>query len=146
MWYAITQRLLARFLSPCWPCLLGRRTRTYFGWSCSQVRGSGRMCFGLVKVDWSSLMQMPGRPSNCVWYRRRWISRGRRAGSNPLWRGWVYRLMYEAPLFRGMPTRLKAFLKPPGICGFWICPWIHLKIALCHTCLVSGMYTKLYTF
>ena len=31
------------------------------------------------------------------------------SGSNPLWRGYVNCLVFETPLFRGMPTGLKAF-------------------------------------
>ena len=28
-----------------------------------------------------------------------------------------------APLFKGMPTGLKEFLEPPGVCGSRFCDW-----------------------
>ena len=52
-------------------------------------------------------------------------------GSNPLQRGWIYRL------FSGIPTGLKAFLEPPGVCGFR--PGV---LALCRTRLFCGTYDK----
>ena len=63
-------------------------------------------------------------------------------GSNPLWRGWVYRLAPEAPLFRGMPTRPEAFLEPPGASGLRSCAQTHIKKALCHTCPIDGTVNK----
>ena len=48
-------------------------------------------------------------------------------GSNPPWRGNVYRL---APLLTGIPTRPEAFLEPQSVSGLQPCPRIHLKRGL----------------
>ena len=48
-WYDIALRLLARFLSPYWPCLLGRCVGTHFRWPSSLVHRLGRVCLGLLE-------------------------------------------------------------------------------------------------
>ena len=48
-------------------------------------------------------------------------------GSKPPGRSYIYRLVLEASLFRGMPSGPDAFLYPPDV--FWLrdCAWNHLK-------------------
>ena len=54
-------------------------------------------------------------------------SGGHPPGSYPSWRGWVYRLAPEEPLFRGMPTGPEAFLEPLCVSGQRLCARTHLK-------------------
>ena len=64
---------------------------------------------------------------------------GRPPGFNSLWRGWVYRPMPEAPLFkRGMPTGPDAFLELPVVLSFGSATGPALKIALCHILTLVG--------
>ena len=49
-----------------------------------------------------------------------WASGSRPQVSNPLQRGLVYRLAFEASLFSTI-LRFMAFLKPPHVCGLWPC-------------------------
>ena len=53
--------------------------------------------------------------------------------------GYVNRLVPEALLFRGMTTRLKAFLEPPG---YGPAPDTHNKKALCQTFAYVGRSTN----
>ena len=46
----------------------------------------------------------------------------------------------RCPFFRGMPTRLKAFLEPPGVSRLRPCARTHLKKALCQIRPVGGTY------
>ena len=119
----------ARFLSLCWPSLLGRgRERT----SASRLLGYADPV-GCILVWWQSVETAwrgcRGRLAftSLGWHRHPWDLESRPLYSNPLRRGWAYRLV---PLFREMQTRLKAFFEPPGVCGFRLCARTNLKKSL----------------
>ena len=61
--------------------------------------------------------------------------------SNPPWRGKVYSLPSEAPPFRGMPTRSKAFWSRWRLLAMAM-RTDPPKKAFCHSRLVGGMYDK----
>ena len=78
---------------------------------------------GGVSLGRSYLMWMPEKPSIHVTQPTLLEPQG----SNPPWRGWVYRLAPEVPLFRGMPTGTEAFLEPPVVSGPRSFSRTHLK-------------------
>ena len=100
-----------------WPCatlirLLGCSSNTdcpaisHFDQLYLGEHGSGRMCPG-CRSSWSmctltGILDSQGSVP---------------PGSNPHYRGWVYRLAPELHLFSGMPTGHEAFWKPPGTSG-----------------------------
>ena len=63
-------------------------------------------------------------------------------GSNHPWKGKVYCLAPEAPLFWRMPTGSEAFLEPPSVSGLLLFAWTRLKNSLCHTRPVGGTNDK----
>ena len=63
-------------------------------------------------------------------------------GSNPPWRGLVYRQAPEAYLFRGIATGLEAFFGAVGCVLATALRPDPLKKALCHTRPISGKYDK----
>ena len=69
-------------------------------------------------------------------------SEGCPPGSNPFQKGWVYHLVSEAPLFRGMLMSPEVFLKPLGESGLRPCTQIHFKKALCYTHPAGATYDK----
>ena len=90
------------------------------------VHGSSWMCTGCGgSRSWCTL--------TCILEPQRAIL----PGSNPPWKGWIYYMAPEAPLFRGMPTGPEAFLEPLGASGLRPCARSLLKKALCHTRLVG---------
>ena len=106
---------------------LNNKTNKHFGWPCSLVR--------CVLAWW--------KPVEAVWVLRKPSIRilpliltslsfkgPSSPGSNPFRRGWRYCLTPVAPLFRGMPSELKAFWGSPGVYGFRLCAQINLKIGL----------------
>ena len=107
------------------------RDRLYSAWAgthlskpCLAVHGSGWLCSGSAgsRLRWALTGNL--EPQRVVL-----------SGFNPPWRGYVYRLVPEAPLFRRMPMGPEAFLEPPSVSG-------PPKKALCHTRPVGGTYDK----
>ena len=86
--------------------------------------------FGCVLVSvvfsWGRLTWIPGGRHSC---HTSWDKRTDPAGSNPLRRGLVYRLAPEVTRFRVVPTGIKSFLEPPGVCGLRSCAWFKQKSA-----------------
>ena len=106
--------------SSCWCASPG--VSSYIGRPCGRLHGSGQVCF--ITGDTSGL-------------------RGPSPLALTLFRtGWVYRLAPKVPLFRGMPTGPKTFLKMPGACWLRPCALTHLNKALCHTRPVGGPEDK----
>ena len=70
-----------------------------------------------LKRPCATLVQLGGQLTNTVWSPRFALTSILKPqgaiplGSNPLWRGWVYRLVPEAPLFSRMPMEPGAFLE-----------------------------------
>ena len=86
--------------------------RTHLGRLCKSVHRSGRVWSGSAGSWWRcALGAVP-------------------LDSNSPWRGWVYRLAPEVPLFRGMPMGLEAFLEPLGMSGPQPCVRTHQKKVL----------------
>ena len=65
-----------------------------------------------------------------------------RHGSNPLRRGWVYRLALEVPLFKGIPMEAEAFLEQRDVSGLQPYAQTYLKKTLCHTYPFGGVREK----
>ena len=119
---------------------------THFGQLCSSVHGSGRVCpvYGGSRsrpsdIDYEKPAFMSGVPrpasSSLKWPPP--------PSSNPPWRGLVFCLALEVPLFfRGMLTEPKAFLKPPGVSGQRLCARTNLKKPLCHIRPINWMFDK----
>ena len=55
---------------------------------------------------------------------------GRRLSSSSLRKGQVFRLTPGAPIFRGLPTGIDAFLEPPSVSGLESSTWAHFRKCL----------------
>ena len=93
-----------------------RWAATYFGRACWSVYVSGRMCPG-----------SSGNWPRCSLTRILESQRTVSLGTNPPWRGYVYRLALEALLLGRMSTGPVAFFEPPGVSRLRPCTRPHLK-------------------
>ena len=97
----------------------------------------GRPCWlvtvrpGVPLLRWQSVMTDILEPQGTV-----------PSGFNPLRSGWVYRLALEVPSLEECRQTPEVFWGLPGACGLRSYAWTHRKIALCHTCTLSGAYDK----
>ena len=103
----------------------------------------GITCLNTV-VSHGCLARVPGKLSIWVMQPRLTFPEPQGAvplGSNPPRRGYVYGLVAEGSLFRGLPTGPEAFLGTPGMSGLRPFAWTFKK-ASCHTRPFGGAYDK----
>ena len=121
-----------------WPAVFpGTRIRSSVSWLLRTV--------GQSRLTW-----VPRKPSIRVTWLRLTLLGPHWAGpqgSHLLRLGSVYRLAPEAPLFRGMPMRLKVFFEPPGVCGLRFCAWyLQLKKSLVSNSHVREAFHKFQSY
>ena len=102
----------------------------HFGWPCSLVHGSGRVCLGLVEVGWGLPDAGAKRPSIRVSRLIPWASGGTA----------IIAWHLRRPS-REMLTKLKVFLEPLGACRFRPSVRTQLKKAFYHSP-AGGTYDK----
>ena len=110
-----------------WLCSPGPLGRDALSQPCSLIHGSGRVWFGFSDCR----LRLPNTGTEEAQHRVSQFKltlfglRGAVALGSYLFRqGSVHCLTPESPIFRGMPTGLKAFLEPPSMSRLRSCTWL----------------------